>query len=252
MCGARKNPMTETLDDRHAIGANNPPLTPYEKAKAAVDEIYEQAEQWLDGDPIDSDLMAEGVAKLQKLIKAEKKAAEDARKAEVKPHDDAKKEIQGRYNPLKERCDLAIQVCNDVLTPWMQKKAAIAEAEAKAKRDEADRKRIEAEKAIREADAANVIEKAKAEALVKDAKKADGAANRAAKVTGAPKADGRAVTFRTYWTATMVDGQAAARYYWPIRTPNFNNLLQTLADEDVRAGQHEIPGFEITSEKRAV
>jgi hypothetical protein len=236
---------------RAVIGGNAPPEpTPFEIAEQKVGDIYDEAKLWLDGAKVDSQELADGIGNLISLAQDAWNAAEEARKAEKKPFDDGAKEVQARYKPLLEKAEQAKAACKKALQPWLQRLADEIEAKAKAAREEADRKRREAEDAIRATNAANLAERAAAEALVKDAKRAEKMATRAENQTATAGGDfGRATGLRTVYTATLVDPILAARHYWQARRSEMLASLQTMADQDVRQGKHEpdaIPGFTIT------
>src|SRR5260221_116793 len=124
------------------------------------DDLYGEASMWLDGATVDSQQLADGIANLLAELRKARKLAEDNRKVEKKPHDDAAAEVQSRYKPLLDKADLAAEACKKAVAPWLQKKADEIEAKAKAAREEADRQRQAAEAAIRASDAANLAERA--------------------------------------------------------------------------------------------
>ena len=86
-----------------------------------------------------------------------------------------------------------------------------------------------------------------------DAKIAERIANKAERTTATAGGTlGRATGLRTVWTATMTKPSEAANHYWSTRKDDIMAFVQSLADEDVRRGIRTIPGFEITSDKKAV
>src|SRR5260221_163109 len=200
---------------RAVAGGNNPPEpTPYEIAAAKVNDIYGEAALWLDGTVVENQETADGIANLLAELRKARKLAEETRKAEKEPHDKLAAEVQARFKPLLEKADLAAEACKRAVAPWLQKLAAEQERVARLARDEADRKQREAEDAIRATDAANLAERAAAEALVKDAKKANVVANKAERVTAtAGGAFGKATGLRTVWIAILADAGAALMHY---------------------------------------
>lgn len=238
---------------RAVIGGNNPPPSPFETAEAAVERIYGEAVLWMDGATVDNADLADGINGLIVELGKAKKLADETRKIEKKPHDDASKAVQALYMPLIEKCDLAVAACKKALEPWLKKLADEIEAEAKVAREEAEAKRLAAEAAIRARDTTNLAETAAAEALVKAAKKADAIANKAERTTAtAGGAMGRATGLRTTYTPVMTDPVLAARHYWAAERQEMLDTLQRLADADVRGGKRTIPGFDVTEFKRAV
>lgn len=242
------------------IGGNNPPeLTPFEIAEKAVNEIYDETVLWLDGQKIDSQELADGVANLLAEIRKAEKLADDTRTAEKAPLDEAVKAIQAKYAPLiadtksmKGKTVLAAQACKAALQPWLDAEDRRLAAEAAAARAEADRKRQEAEAALRASEADNLAEREAAEEQLREARKAEAAANVASRKTAtAGGAFGRAVGLRTGWEVVLDDPQAAARHYWTTDRSALDTLLLSLAERDIKAGKRGIPGVVIVEKKTA-
>jgi hypothetical protein len=235
------------------IGHNNPPLSPYELSKKAIEDLYEEARQWLDGDPVTTAEQAAALNTLQTEILKASKEADERRKEEARPFDEGKADVQARYNPLIQKdkglCDKAIASIKAALKPYLiELDRQQREAEAKA-REEADRLRQEALAAMRAREAENLASVEAAEAKVAEAEAAAAAANKAAKAKAHAKGEGRATGLRTVWKATMVDPKAAAAWAWAERRAELLEFVQSLADADVRRGGRSIPGFEIIDEK---
>ena len=235
-----------------ALGHNNPP-SPFEESEKEITDLYDEAKQWLDGDPIKNEGMAEGVSKLLNLIRAAKKKADEARKEEKKPFDEGAKEVQGRYNPILKKADLAADTCKKALAPWLeQQEREKREAEEKA-RKEAEEKRKAAEDAIRASQVDDLEAREAAEAKLDEAKKAEAAASKASKDHAKSSGGvGRAVSLRTSWEPELVSGVEAARHYWQNNRAELEEWLLDMARKDIRAGVRSIPGFTITEIKKAV
>jgi hypothetical protein len=244
---------------RAVIGGNAPPPTPFEIAEKAVNDIYEETALWLDGHKIDSKEMADGVGNLLTAIRAAEKLADDTRKAEKEPLDEAIKEVQARYAPLiadtkavKGKTVRAAEACKAALQPWLIAEDARLRAEAQAKRDEADRRRREAEEALRASDAQNLAEREAAEAKLSEARRAETAANVASRQTAtAGGAFGRSAGLRTVWVVAIDDPVVAARSCWAEAREVMIAAMQDWAEREVRSGRHAIPGFKITEDRRA-
>lgn len=246
---------------RAVAGGNNPPEalepTPYEKSLNEIDDLYAEASLWLDGAPVDSQALADGVGKLTGMLREAAARADAARVAEKKPLDDKIAEIQDRYNLLigdtkkvKGKAFRAIEACKAALEPWLDAEAKRIAEDARIKREAAEKAQRDAEEALRTADLANLTAQAEAEELVTEAKIAIAVANKAerqtAKVSGGP---GRSIGLRTVWVATMTDVTEAGRHYWRAAPNEMRGFLQSMADTDVRAGRRSIPGFEIVETK---
>src|SRR5690606_17496640 len=173
--------MTDNYDPYSAapIGHNRPPLTAYETVKQEIEDLFDEAKNFADGEAIDNQQLADAITELHDKLHEAGKRADEARKDEAKPHDEAKAEIQDRYNKLigntksvKGKVVLGKETLQTLLTPWRNKLVAEKEAAARAAREEADRIAREAQEAMR-ASAGNLEEREKAEELLAEAKKAD-------------------------------------------------------------------------------
>ncbi|MBF9233955.1 hypothetical protein [Microvirga alba] len=235
------------------IGHNNPPEpTPFDLAESSILGLFDEAKHWLDGEGVNSEADANGVSKLLDMIRKAKKVADEARAEEKRPHDEAAKEVQEKYKPLLTRCDLASDACKKALAPWLEKLEAEKRAKAEAARKEADEKARIAQEAIRAAQATDLAAREEAEALIKEAKRAEVAATRAENDKAHAKGGARAVTLRTTYRPTLTNGVEAARHYWAVRREECEAFFLSLAEKDVRAGKHTIPGFDVVEEKAAV
>ena len=246
---------------RLGVGGNNPPEpTPFELARDAIDALYDEAKGWLDGEPVSSQGMADGVAKLLAMLREAVTNADEARKAENVPFDTGKAEVQARYAPLiadtkgqKGKAILAIEICKGSLAPWLDKLDKEKREKAEQARLEAEAKARAAQEAMRAARHDNLEEREHAEELFKDAKKAEVIAGRAARDTAkANTGIGRAVSLRTSYRPVLTDPFAAAQHYWNVSRPDIETLLLSLAERDIRQGRRTIPGFNVIEEKTAV
>lgn len=249
------------LDERHQPGANNPPEpTAFEAIQTHIDDLYLEAKNWLDGQPIDSQAQADEVGRLLGLIREAEKAADEQRRKENEPHDKAKAEVQARYAPLiadtkavRGKTVLAAEACKRALAPWLEKVEAEKRAAAEAARREAEEKaRIAAEAARAAAGTADLEALEQAEAMVKEAKQARTDANRADNDRAHAAGHGRAVTLRTHYTPVLTDGVTALMHFYGTRKEEIEGFLTRLAEAEVRAGKRQIPGFIVNEERRAV
>lgn len=241
---------------RVAMGGNNPPLTPFEIVSARISDLYEEAKNWLDGEPVNSQAVADNIAKLITMIRAAEKEADELRKSEVKPLDEAKAEIQTKYAPLiadtksvRGKTVLALEACKKALTPWLAKIEAENRAKADAARKEAEAKAVEAQEAIRKAQVNDLAAREEAEALIEQAKRAEADARRAEKERAHSHGGGRAIGLRTSYEPVLVNATEAARHYWQAARQDMETFLLNMARQDVRAGKRSIPGFNIEERK---
>jgi hypothetical protein len=246
-----------TTNERVVIGGNKPPLTPYEQIKREIDDLYLTAMQFLDGEPITTSEMAGEVEKLKDMISKAIKTADEARKAEAKPFDEAKAEIQERYNALIGQTKgvtgtavLALDVCKKALTPWLVAEQARKDEEARKAREEAERLRQEAIAAHKAAAGDDLAAQVEAEAAIKTANQAERAANSAEKATITKT--GLRITYH----AEVEDAQTLARHVWTHDPEGIAGYCLQWANAAVRAqglnAKHmTIPGCRIVETKEA-
>lgn len=230
----------------------------FELSQEAIEDLYSEAKLWLDGEPITSQEHADDVQRLMRLIQAAEKEADERRKEEARPHDEAKAEIQARYNALigntktvKGMTVLAIEACKKALTPWLrlveeenQRKAEAARAEA-AEKERVAREAMQSRQTLEDAE--------RAEALVREAKQAEADARKAGNAKAAAKGEGRAVTMRDYYAPEITDYVAFARFVWGERQDDMRDFLCVQAAQIVSGGRHSgIPGVKVHHERRPV
>lgn len=239
------------------IGHNNPPEpTPFELSRQAIQDLYNEAKIWLDGEPVTTQQQADALNTLKDRIKKAAKAAEENRKADIKPYQDEVDAIQSAYNELigknKSVTGIAIraeEAVNAALRPYLVELDRKQQEAARLAREEADRKREEALAAIRQRDDANLAEREQAELLVKQAKEAAEAARKAEGAKAHARGEGRATGLRTVYRAVMTDAKEAAAWVWVNRRDELMIFVQEQADKAVRAGSRKIQGFDIIEEK---
>lgn len=232
---------------------NQPPAdddqpSAFDLVKKDIEDLFEEATNWCDGEPISSQEMHDAVEKLYDGLHEAGKRADTLRVAEKKPLDDKIAAIQAAYNPLiqakKGKVDLGKSELGKLLAVWRKKIADEKAAEAAAKAAEAAAAAQAAQDAIR-ASAGNLAARVDAEeqlahaaTLQKQAKRADKAAT-----TG--------LGLRTVWVATPVNAEAGLDWAYVQDPARFTALVQQMADEAVRGGAREVPGFRIDEEKVA-
>lgn len=234
------------------IGHNR---SPFELSQETIEDLYAEAKLWMDGQLIASQEHADDVQRLMRLIQAAEKEADERRKEEAKPHDDAKAEIQTRYNALigntktvKGKTVLAIEACKKALAPWLRK----VEEENQRKAEEARQAAAEKLRLAQEAmQARQTLEDAeRAEALAKEAKQAEADARKAGNAKAAAKGEGRAVTLRDYYSAEVTDFTAFARFIWTDRPDDMRAFLASKATQLVDAGLRDLPGVKVNHDRR--
>lgn len=233
-------------DNAATIGHNNPPahLAIFEE----IDDLYNEAKNWADGEPITSEEMHDAITRLYDGLHDAGKRADALRVEEKRPLDDAVKAIQDRYNPYvqpkKGKVDRGKAALGDLLAAWRAAVQAKKAEEARKAREEADRIAAEAQAAMR-ASSGNLEEREKAEELLAEAKQVERFARRQ------DKAATTGTGLRSYWVATLTDAGAALDWAYERDPARFTELVQQMANEAVRAGARSVPGFAVTEEKRA-
>jgi hypothetical protein len=236
------------------IGHNNPPeLTPFEAVQQEINDLFLEATNWADGTPIASDDQDAEVGRLIEKIRAAAKRAEALRVAEKKPLDDQVKAIQERYNVLigdkKGKAQLALDCLKKVLAPWLKAKADALVVHQRIAREAADAAAIAAREAMQASAPTDLAARAAAEDLVQAAKIAEKDASRAGKLKAQSVGGERAIGLRTVTVATLVDPQAALRYYRTTRPEALKVWLEEQGKADCRAKIVDVPGFEYREEK---
>lgn len=244
--------MADDANPRAVIGANNPPVDPFDGFKAHFEDLRTEAGNWLDGTAIETQAQADEVSRLMDEFRKASKDADKARAEEKKPHDDAAKAVQAKWKPLLDSAELAVTLCKKTLAPWLQKLEDEKRAAAEAARKEAEEKAAAAAAAMRAASDTDLGAREAADALVEQAKAAELAANRAEKDRAHASGGSRATTLRSYFTPVLTDPKAALMHYVARRPDDVKEFLVGLAKQEVAAGSRAIPGFEVQEERRVV
>jgi hypothetical protein len=239
---------------RFTLGGNLPPLTPWELSLNEASDLFIEASNWCDGAKIETQDQADALSGLRAQIKAAMKLADGRRVDEAKPHDEAKKEIQARFNTLigdtkttgKGKLVLADEACQTALTPWLKKIDDEKRAAAEKLRQEQLAKQAEAEAAFRKAREANDLEaKAAAEQLAIEAAQAEKLANRADKATTVKTG------LRIVVTAEVTDMSAFAKWAWIHDKAALEEHFRLRASDLAKSGWRNIAGVDVIESKEA-
>lgn len=243
---------------RAKIGDNKPPPSPFEIVKAEIDDLYLEATNFLDGEPISTPSMAGAVEKLEGLIKLAIKRAEEARKAEVAPFDAERDAIQDRYNLLTGQTKSitgtairALATCKNALTPYRIKVQAERDAEAARLRAEADEIASIAREAHQAANAAaDLLASEEADELLRQSEQAAKAANKAG------KASTTKTGLRTTYSGEIVNLSEISRHVWTIDRAFVQASMETWLANEIKVhgkdgGGLEIPGTKIIATQAA-
>lgn len=236
--------MTDTTP---TIGHNGgPELDPFDAIRQEIEDLYGEARNWADGEPIATAKQHDEIARLYDMLHDAGKRADDARKEEARPFDEAKAAIQEKYNILigntksvKGKVPMGKEALGALLTVWRRRVAEEKAAVAEAARREAERLAEEA-RAVRST--GDLAAKEAAELLIKEA----AAVGRFAKA-----AEKGPTGLRSVWRAELVDVEKALDWAYNRDPDAFRALCQSQADAVVRAGMRMVPGFRVWEEKRA-
>ena len=231
------------------LRANAPP-EPVVLFKEEIDDLLLEARNYLDGEPITNEQQADAVSSLLNRLRRVAKDADEARKAEKKPHDDAAKAVQAKWTPIISKAELATSTAKQALAPWLRQLEDKQRAEAEAARAEADRlAKIAAD--ARHACDGNLQSREDAERLLKAASAARKDADRADKQKAHAKGGERAAGLVDVFTPELTDACAALKHYRAAQPAELKEWLLEQARKDVRSGARNIPGFTIHHERTA-
>ncbi|UXN70874.1 hypothetical protein N8A98_06720 [Devosia neptuniae] len=232
------------------LGGSNggPPIIDPADAFAKIDDLYEEAKNFADGEPITTPEMAEAITALFDGLHEAGKEAEALRVAEKAPLDTRIDAIQSKYNPYvqpkKGKVAMGKDALGVLLTAWRVEQQRIAAAAADKARREAQALQAEATAAM-QASAGNLAERERAEEIIGFAKEAERFAARS------EKAATTGTGLRTKWVARLEDEEAALGWAYERSPELFTALCQQIADEAARSGVRTIPGFAVVEEKKA-
>lgn len=166
-----------------AVAGHNLPPDPLDEAMSPFDALREEAENWLDGTPVENEGQMKAVDDLIRGMKAARKAVSDAEESAAKPIYDAWKAEKARFAPTITDLDRIVKGLVGLVDTFKRKLAADKAEAARKAEAEAWAKTRAAQEAARQADATN-IEAARAAALAaEEAKAAQKAAMAASKDT---------------------------------------------------------------------
>lgn len=238
------------------IGHNQPPEpTPYEAMKTHIDDLFDEAKNFLDGEPVTTQAMADAIDKLKAMALEAEKDGDALRKVEAKPFDDGKKEVQERWNPLVHDktglCRKIITTCNQALAPFLKAQQDAINAEADRQRKIAADLAAEALAKHQAANPENLAEAAEAEQALKEAAQAQRLADKTASTRAQAKGGGRATSLRDVWTPELTNEVEALKHYKRVNPDGLKAWLVAQAEADIFAGVRAIPGFTIKHDRVA-
>lgn len=220
-------------------------IDPFTEIVLEVDDLYAEVANWADGTPVENQEQCDALDALDKALLDADKRREAIRKEEARPFDEGKAAVQAKHNPVKDKVARARDVISKPRSDWKAKLAAEKAAKAAEAARIAEQERQKAIEAMR-ASSGDLEAREEAERQLETAKEAEAFAKRENK---------RATTglgLRTVWVATMTDKREAVRSTFALDPQAFVDLAQEIANRAAKTGTREIPGFEITEQKKAI
>jgi hypothetical protein len=219
------------------IGHNKPP--PVVTMSLHIDDLFSLV-SGSTASPVTTDEQEAALAALLDDVRKTANDADELRKAEKKPHDDAAKAVQAAWKPLIDKCDKAAEALKAALTPYREARQRAKDEAARKAREEAEAAQKAAQEALRQSD--DLEERFAAEAELQRASKLTAMAN---------KIDRSATGLRPHWEAEITDQSAALRHYYATQPSTFIDLLQNLAAADARGTRAPVPGVKFIKRQRA-
>jgi hypothetical protein len=214
------------------VGHNHPPQDEADIIKGQIEAASAGAEGYAE---IADDETAAKAQSLRSRLLELSGSADKKREAEKKPHLEAGKAVDAKWQPLVKAAKAAADKIRDALSAHETRKARVA-AEAQRKAEE------EARKAAEEA-AKSAPQKAQAPAPVMPVPQPSAPEP----VTAIRGAYGRAAAVKIVKVATIKDQDAA--YGYLRNQKELVDIIAKLAQRAVDAG-YEVPGIEITEERK--
>lgn len=169
------------MNDMTPAAGHNMPPDPIDEALAPYMDAIEEAENWLDGNPVEDEAAMKAVDALIADIRKAKSDLGKAKKSSTAPLHDAWKAEIARWKPTEDDIERRLKGLAAVVGPFKRKLAAEKEAAKRAAYEEVQRKEREAREAAAKADAADYEAQVEADRKAQeamDAKKAASAANK--------------------------------------------------------------------------
>ena len=162
------------------VGHNNPP-DPIDEWLAPYSDTLEEAQNWLDGEPIETEDQMKAVDALIKTLRTANTDLGKAKKSASAPLHDAWKAELARWKPTEDDLDRIRKGLVALVEPIKKRLADEKAAAERAAREEAARLEREAREKLRQAEASNIEAQREAAAAAQKAEDARKAAQAAAK-----------------------------------------------------------------------
>lgn len=202
---------------------NAPDDNSFDALKDRIEDLVRDADKLIKGGAAKSQEEADRASDLANRLGELWKKGDESRKTEKQPHDEAAKAVQAKWLPLLVTAEIYKRVKTAVVTPFL-----VAE----------DRKRKEAEAAMRNA----------AAAAAQAGEPAPEPPPEAARPVKAGSGGRRSVALRTVKQVEIVDRAAVLAFFADSQL--ITELLQTMSERAVRAGA-TVPGVKVSESQVA-
>jgi len=225
------------------IGHNNPPSDEIQ-IEDQIKEVMAVADKWLIGREIKSQAEVDKAAGFKQKLSELSREAEKMRKEEKKPHLDAGKAVDAKYQAIVKLPNNILTRLKGAITPFLVAEQKKADEAARKERIEAAKKIAEAEKIKADKEKKNLTEKE--EKTIEEAKTAT--FNPAPVKVSAGGNTGRKISLKKVTSAEIVDYEKvliALKDH-----PEMIVFAQKLCDRAAKAGK-ELDGMKIKEEQVA-
>src|SRR5688500_5432459 len=96
---------------------SNAPADPAVLFAEEIDDLMLEARNYLDGNPIENEDQATAVSAILNRARRIAKDADETRKVEKRPHDDAARSVQAKWVPIISKAELAADTAKQALAP---------------------------------------------------------------------------------------------------------------------------------------
>lgn len=222
------------------IGDNSKTVDPEIAFSAAINDLRDEAANFLDGAPIENQGQADAVTTILDSMKALSRDAEKERKAEKQPHLDAGKAVDSKWQPLIKTAKLVTEEAQKPLTVWRTEQQRLKDLETERLRKLAEQQQLEAQEALK---AANGLEQREAaEKLAESAQITERTAN---KIKRGP------TSLTTYWEAEITDKKALLQFVMKNDPLTLTAFLEAWAAQHVRDNKTGCAGVTAHERKKA-
>lgn len=229
----------------------NAPADPFTLVSESIEDLLLEANNYLDGKEIETEEQERAVTSILTRLRREANAADDLRKDEKKPHDEAGAAVQAKWKPLLDKADTAVTAAKAALGVFLIKKDAAQRAAAREARESAERLAAKARETADNAHPSDLNAITTAKGLKRGAAAAVKEAARLDKAKPQSLGGERAVGLRTSYAAEITDPIAFGKWAWAHLNAEYLEFLTLLANRECRHGPRDLPGVKVIEKRQA-